>query len=104
MLPRPGRIARPDIHERPSMPRVPPWDTDDLLREELLSVERLEQHAAGLAVTQRVDRNSRARPPLRVRLRENAAVLLADYRAIAQAMQAGRSVTPAAEWLLDNYH
>jgi hypothetical protein len=36
------------------MPRVPPWDTDDLLREELFSVERLEQHAASLAAAQKV--------------------------------------------------
>ncbi len=86
------------------MPRVPPWDTDDLLREELFSVERLEQHAASLAAAQKVTEHPRRRPSLRARLRDNAAALLAHYRAIALAVRDGRSVTPAAEWLLDNYH
>ena len=31
-------------------------------------------------------------------------VLLAAYRSIARAVDEGRSITPAAEWLLDNYH
>jgi cyclic beta-1,2-glucan synthetase len=86
------------------MPRVPPWDTDDLLRDELFSVERLEQHAASLAAVQLVTERPRKRPSLRARLRDNGAELLANYRAIALAVRDGRSVTPAAEWLLDNYH
>jgi hypothetical protein len=34
----------------------------------------------------------------------NAAVLLAAYRASAAEVGRGRSIVPAAEWLLDNYH
>jgi len=49
-----------------------------------------------------------ARPPpvlsLRRRLDDNAAVLLAAYRASAAELESGRGVVPAAEWLLDNYH
>jgi cyclic beta-1,2-glucan synthetase len=86
------------------MPRVPPWDTDDLLREELFSVERLEQHGASLAAAQPVTEKPLRRPSLRARLRENAIVLLAHYRETAVAVRNGRSITPAAEWLLDNYH
>ena len=86
------------------MPRVPPWDTDDLLRHELFSVERLEQHAASLAAAQPVTRKPIRRPSLRVRLRDNATALLAHYRETALAVRDGRSITPAAEWLLDNYH
>ncbi len=41
---------------------------------------------------------------LAVRLRENESVLLEAYRAIANAVGAGRAITPSAEWLLDNYH
>src|SRR5437879_2652876 len=41
---------------------------------------------------------------LAVRLRDNESVLLEAYRAIASAVGAGRAITPAAEWLLDNYH
>jgi cyclic beta-1,2-glucan synthetase len=47
------------------------------------------------------------RPPsvlsLHARLNDNAAVLLAAYRAGAAELESGRGVVPAAEWLLDNY-
>ncbi len=35
---------------------------------------------------------------------ENAEVLLDAYRTCAAALQAGETITPAAEWLLDNFH
>ena len=41
---------------------------------------------------------------LAIRLRDNGSVLLKAYRAIATAVGEGRAITPAAEWLLDNYH
>jgi cyclic beta-1,2-glucan synthetase len=41
---------------------------------------------------------------LRKRLDDNAAVLLAAYRASAAQLEGGGGVEPAAEWLLDNYH
>ncbi len=41
---------------------------------------------------------------LAARLRDNESVLLEAYRAIANAVGEGRAITPAAEWLLDNYH
>ena len=43
-------------------------------------------------------------PRLDARVRENAKVLLDAYRTCAQALQAGETITPAAEWLLDNFH
>nr|WP_241865552.1 glucoamylase family protein [Paracoccus salsus] len=42
--------------------------------------------------------------PLRDRVRDNSTVLLSAYRSCSQAVQAGQAVTPATEWLLDNYH
>ena len=86
------------------MPRAPPWDNDELLREELFSIERLELHAASLAVAQQVAARPPRRPALGIRLSENESALLGAYRAIAKAVGEGRSITPAAEWLLDNYH
>ena len=38
------------------------------------------------------------------RLADNERVLLDAYRSIAKAADEGRPITPAAEWLLDNYH
>src|SRR5580692_2179399 len=83
---------------------VSPWDSDELVRAELFSSERLEQHAASLAAAQQVTRRRSARRSLNARLKDNESVLLAAYRAIGAAVGEGRAITPAAEWLLDNYH
>src|SRR6202453_5239938 len=83
---------------------VSPWDNDEILRAELFSSERLEEHAASLAVAQQVTRRRSARRSLNARLKDNESVLLAAYRSIGAAGDEGRSITPAAEWLLDNYH
>ncbi|MGD9841641.1 MAG: glucoamylase family protein, partial [Steroidobacteraceae bacterium] len=79
-------------------------NSDQLLRAELFSIERLEQHATTLAMAQTVASKRVARHSLQARLRNNEAVLLAAYRTIAVAVGEGRPVTPAAEWLIDNYH
>ena len=31
-------------------------------------------------------------------------MLLYSYRAIVRSVEQGRTITPAAEWILDNYH
>ncbi len=85
-------------------PAVSPWDNDEIVRAELFSSERLEQHAASLAAAQRVMQRRSTRSSLGVRLKDSESVLLAAYRAIAAAVGEGRPITPAAEWLLDNYH
>ena len=84
--------------------RGTPWADGTPVREELFGIERLEQHARSLAEAQTVtDRPPRV-PSLHARLDDNAAVLLAAYRASAFELESGRSAVPAAEWLLDNYH
>ncbi|MGA3156756.1 MAG: glucoamylase family protein, partial [Steroidobacteraceae bacterium] len=83
---------------------VSPWNSEDLIRGELFSVERLEQHATSLAAAQAITLRPMVRRSLAGRLRDNEAVLLAAYRSIARAAAANQSITPAAEWLLDNYH
>ena len=83
---------------------VSPWDSDEILRAELFSIERLEQHAASLATAQQVTERPTPRRSLRVRLRDNESVLLASYRTLAAAAGEGHAISPAAEWLLDNYH
>jgi cyclic beta-1,2-glucan synthetase len=74
------------------------------VREEIFGVERLEQHAASLAATQPVTSIPPVVLSLHARLKDNAAVLLAAYRASAAELESGHGVVPAAEWLLDNYH
>ncbi len=84
--------------------RPSPWDDENLVRAELFSIERLEQHARSLATAQRVASHPIFQRPLADRLRSSRAVLLDAYQAIAAAVGAGRSITPAGEWLLDNFH
>ncbi len=81
-----------------------PWNDEQVLREELFSVERLEKHAVSLAVAQVVTARPVRRRPLVSRLGANEAVLRVAYRELSRAIGEGRSITPAAEWLLDNYH
>src|SRR6185503_11849193 len=68
------------------------------------SAERLEQHARSLAAAQPIVARSMTARSLAARLKNNESVLLGAYRAIAGAVGADRAITPAAEWLLDNYH
>lgn len=74
------------------------------MREELFGPERLDRHARTLAAAQPVAVVSVPVRSLRHRLDDNTAALLLAYAAIAGDVQAGESVAPAAEWLLDNYH
>ncbi len=78
-------------------------DSEDPIRSELFSAERLEQHAESLAAAQGVTRARRGRQLAR-RLRENGRVLLAAYRDIGASIREERIITPAAEWLIDNFH
>ena len=81
-----------------------PWNNREPIREELFSVERLEEHARSLAIAQPVASGASRGSPLAGRLANNAAALLEAHRKIAKAIDEGRTITPAAEWLIDNYH
>ncbi|TWT05934.1 GH36-type glycosyl hydrolase domain-containing protein [Reyranella sp. CPCC 100927] len=81
-----------------------PWDSAEAIREELFSIERLEEHARSLAIAQAVGSKPAKRRPLAERLADNGVVLLDCYHSIAMAVDAGRATTSAAEWLIDNYH
>jgi cyclic beta-1,2-glucan synthetase len=79
-------------------------ETEEPIRAELFSLERLEQHAETLAAAQILTGDARRGRPLIPRVVENGRVLLATYRAIAGAVQSEQPITPAAEWLVDNFH
>jgi cyclic beta-1,2-glucan synthetase len=82
---------------------VSPWKNREPIRQELFSVERLEQHARSLAVAQKATSKSSKGLPLAGQLAGNARVLLNAYRPIAEEVADGRAITPAAEWLIDNH-
>ena len=84
--------------------KASPWDSERPIREELFSRERLEAHAKSLAVAQTVASHATRGLPLAARLADNSVVLLSAYRSIVKAIDDGRAITPAGEWLIDNYH
>jgi cyclic beta-1,2-glucan glucanotransferase len=73
------------------------------IRAELLSVERLEELAESIA-RHRVSPGRRPEPGLLSRTRESGRVLLRCYRTLAAVIDDERATTPAAEWLVDNFH
>ncbi len=77
---------------------------EEPIRAELFSLERLEQHAESLAAAQNVTKETSRGRPLIPRVKENGRVLLDSYRATARAIQEEHAITPAAEWLVDNFH
>ncbi len=77
---------------------------EDPIREELLSVERLEQYATELAIEHQVSAKTKRGRLLLPRLEENGRELIAAYRALADSIRKELAVSPAAEWLVDNFH
>ncbi len=74
------------------------------IREELWGAERLEQHAAALAESQQVRPGRLGDRRLTPRVWQNGRFLLAAYRRVAESIREERAVTPASEWLVDNFH
>ncbi|MBZ0114805.1 MAG: hypothetical protein K8J08_20260 [Thermoanaerobaculia bacterium] len=71
---------------------------------ELFGVERLEQHAESLAAEQGVVERIASGRSLLNRVEDNARVLRNSNRAIAAALKEDKWITPAAEWLVDNFY
>ncbi len=73
------------------------------LRSELFSAEQMERHGKTLAAAHRLTPR-RARDPLLPRLAANEIVLSGVCKRLTAAVSANDRVTPAGEWLLDNFH
>ena len=73
------------------------------MRSELFSADQMELYGTALAQTHRSSKDSQANSLL-ARLSDNAAVLAHSCAMLTQAHRAERRITPAAEWLLDNYY
>src|SRR3989454_9490004 len=84
--------------------RIARQSPEDPIRAELFGIERLEQHAESLAAAQRVMRQSGRGRRLLPRVEHNGRVLRDSYRVIANTIREERAITPAAEWLVDNFH
>jgi cyclic beta-1,2-glucan synthetase len=73
------------------------------LRSELYSTEQMRQHGEALAASHKLV-SGRGPDRLLVRLAENREVLLEVRSLLTKAVQAKRRITPAGEWLLDNFY
>jgi cellobiose phosphorylase len=76
---------------------------DAPLRSDLFSASQMEQHGRTLAALHALGED-RAPERLLTRLAANEAVLLEVRDLVADAVKASRRITPAGEWLLDNFY
>ncbi len=74
------------------------------LRSELFSSEQMEQYGRVLAGQHLLGPKVEPDQHLLSRLTENEAVLLEVHDLISEAIKASRQITPAGEWLLDNFY
>ncbi len=83
-------------------------EVDPPIRSELFGAQRFEEHGRSLAHAQQVhpfDGSGRtSRPAFFPRVDENIGALREAYDYIAVMSRSGHYVTPAADWLLDNFH
>jgi cyclic beta-1,2-glucan synthetase len=77
---------------------------EEPIRAELFSVERLEQHAKSLAAAQRTTSKPTTDRRLDKRFWDNVRALRTAYHATVGAVRDGRTITPGADWLVDNFH
>ena len=77
--------------------------TDDPVRDEIFSVDRLEQYASYLAKETQVTPRSVKGRSLKNTLKENARRLALAYRSLTEAVREKEPISPAAEWFVDNF-
>ncbi len=91
-----ARLRRPDPLGRYAGEEPP-------LRSALFNADQMEQHGRHLALAHRVA-PGRTRDRLLGRLAENEDVLAEVCELLTQALTSNRRITPAADWLLDNFY
>ena len=73
------------------------------LRAELFSADQMEQHGKTLADSHTLS-PIHAPDRLLTRLAENEGILIGVHNLLTEAVKANRRITPAGEWLLDNFY
>ncbi|MCZ4091022.1 cyclic beta-(1,2)-glucan synthase [Sinorhizobium psoraleae] len=88
----------------PRDPETKQIDYNDSIRSTYFSIEDLRQCGEDLALNGASSLPGFFSFDFRARHRENEKEIFRVYRATAADVEAGASITPAAEWLLDNNH
>jgi cellobiose phosphorylase len=78
-------------------------EQEPALRSELFSAEQMERHGQALAAQHRLAEHANGNLLL-ARLDDNEAVLIHACERLTGATRRKRRITPAAEWLLDNFY
>lgn len=78
-------------------------DDEQPLSWELFNFDQLNRHATTLAKNHKL-RDKRKRDHLLARLNSNERALLHAYAELGEAVKGKRRVSPAGEWILDNFH
>ena len=74
------------------------------LRSELFSADQMEQHGKILASTHTLVSDPKPDQNLLKRLAENEDFLFEVHDLLTETVKAKRAITPAGEWLLDNFY
>ena len=74
------------------------------IRSEIFGLQRFAQHGRSLGETHRAAPAGMRKPSFFPRLRSNIQALREAYRYIGVQASTGYDISPAAEWLLDNFH
>ncbi len=98
-----GKLPRLWARFRSTIPERKRLADELPLRAELFSVSQMEQHGKDLAGTHTLSTDSFAEKLLG-RLGENEVVLLDVRELLTNALTEKRRITPAGEWLLDNFY
>lgn len=77
---------------------------EEPIRSELFSATRLENHGESLARAQTTTRIPHRGKKIFPRIRENENLLEKSYKILLQDAANKRAITPAAEWIIDNFH
>lgn len=86
-----SNLSLKDIVERP-------------IRGEIYSSDKLEEYAIYLAEHLTVEGKVLKRPSLLKRMQDSGDLLVSYYRILSHAVGAKEDISPAAEWLADNFH
>lgn len=77
---------------------------EEPIRTELFSASHLERYAETMAKSHVVSTNPKKGVNLSKRVAENESILIESFQSIVKSVREERSITPAAEWLIDNFY
>ncbi|MDT8992608.1 glucoamylase family protein [Curvibacter sp. APW13] len=77
---------------------------DAPIRSEIFGKQRFSQHGHSLGLTHRVTKFAKTSETFAPRLRINISRLRSSYEYISAQASAGYDISPAAEWLIENFH